>query len=330
MGVVLPREADPAVNLDVELSVVGEAGQRQGAGDGAGQLELLAVADRPRRIPDRRRRHLGGDSHVGAVVLDRLEHADRTTELDPVPGVVTGAVDALLGPTGGLGGDDGAGQRERPPAAAPDEVRSAAPGSSPDGPVRPGAVGSMLVGTVTLRPGAPARTIDEVVADGEHEDVGQTGAEHHPGVAVDHDRAVARGRGGQGQVAVEADRTRRPPVGQAGEQIGLLGGGAQRRHHRRGDHGRDERAGRHGPAELLDHDDELGRARSPTPRTPRGGAGRATPTGPCRPRTRDALRCRPRAGPGRRPGPCGRRGRPEPSTSSWRWSSVMAMAMGLL
>ena len=82
MGVVLPGEADAAVHLDVELGAqVGRRhGQRRRHGRGVGEL-VAAVRGGPGRVPHGRGRQLGGHEHVGAVVLDRLEHGDRAAEL---------------------------------------------------------------------------------------------------------------------------------------------------------------------------------------------------------------------------------------------------------
>src|SRR5580765_4163621 len=80
--VVLPREADAAVDLDalaggvtVGVGAVGlrHCGRERRLGD--------VVRDRPRGVVRRRLRALDLDEHVGAFVLDRLEAADRPAEL---------------------------------------------------------------------------------------------------------------------------------------------------------------------------------------------------------------------------------------------------------
>ena len=44
VGVVLPREADAAVHLDVEVGVLEEGRQGERGGDRGGQLELVEIA----------------------------------------------------------------------------------------------------------------------------------------------------------------------------------------------------------------------------------------------------------------------------------------------
>ena len=80
--VVLPREADATVDLDVlgrgvEVRV-GAVRLRQ-RGD---HRQLVVVLGRgPRRVVRGRLRRLDLEQHVGALVLDRLERADRPAEL---------------------------------------------------------------------------------------------------------------------------------------------------------------------------------------------------------------------------------------------------------
>ena len=53
---------------------------------------------------------LGGDDHVGAVVLDRLEHGDRAAELQALLGVRRRQLGALAGDADRLGREDHAGE----------------------------------------------------------------------------------------------------------------------------------------------------------------------------------------------------------------------------
>ena len=78
VGIVLPGEADPPVHLDVHLGVVDVGGKGQGGGLGRRQGELVGVVvSRAGGVPDHGGGQLGGHQHVGAVVLDGLEGADR-------------------------------------------------------------------------------------------------------------------------------------------------------------------------------------------------------------------------------------------------------------
>src|SRR5436305_9510612 len=82
VGVVLPGEADAAVDLDV---LGGGVEVRVGAvrlGEARDDRELLVVLGcRPRRVVRRRLRRLDLEQHVGALVLDGLERADGPPEL---------------------------------------------------------------------------------------------------------------------------------------------------------------------------------------------------------------------------------------------------------
>ena len=103
VGVVLPGEADAAVDLDAVLGAVLGGDGGEGRGDGGGELEgagLLTVVltasaflvDGAGGIPHRGGGAFGFGDHVGALVLDGLELADRATELFPDLGVGRGGV----------------------------------------------------------------------------------------------------------------------------------------------------------------------------------------------------------------------------------------------
>ena len=85
--VVLPREADAAVDLDVELGAAVRRRERERRGHRRRQRHLIAILVRAstgrgtQGVPHETRRELGVDQHVGAVVLDRLEGPDHPTEL---------------------------------------------------------------------------------------------------------------------------------------------------------------------------------------------------------------------------------------------------------
>ena len=135
VAVVLPREADAAVHLDVELRVAEERGQRLHRGDRRGERELVAAAlGRARCVPHRGGAELRCDEHVGAVVLDRLEHRDRATELLALLGVRGRALDALLRAARGFGGHERARHIARERGGAP--AARGRPGPSRRGPGR--------------------------------------------------------------------------------------------------------------------------------------------------------------------------------------------------
>ena len=190
VAVVLPGEADAAVHLDVEVGALvgGRHGQRGGDGRGVGEL-LAAAGGGAGRVPHRGGGQLGGHDHVGAVVLDRLEHGDRAAELQAHLGVLGGHVGALAGHADGLGGEDRAGEVDRAAGG-----RRAAP-SAGDAVERDpaGAAGRVEVRR-RLDGDAVGVGVDDgdVVADGDEQHVGQAGAEHGAGVAGQ--RAVAQRR----------------------------------------------------------------------------------------------------------------------------------------
>src|SRR6266550_3871298 len=105
VGVVLPGEADAAVDLDVLGGgvEVGVRAVRLGeAGDGR-QL-VVELGGGPARVVGGRLGRLHLEQHVGALVLDGLEAADGPAELDADLGVVDRHVEALLGAAHLLGG----------------------------------------------------------------------------------------------------------------------------------------------------------------------------------------------------------------------------------
>src|SRR5438132_1086455 len=80
--VVLPREADAAVDLDVLGGAVEVRVRAVRLGERRGQRQLLGVLGRrPAGVVRGRTRHLDLHEHVRALVLDRLERTDRTSEL---------------------------------------------------------------------------------------------------------------------------------------------------------------------------------------------------------------------------------------------------------
>src|SRR5690606_9253969 len=103
--------------VEVGAQVGGGAGEGGGHRGGVGQL-VAAGGRGPGRVPHGAGGQLGGDGHVGAVVLHRLERADGPAELDPLLGVGGGRVGAGAGQPDGLGGQDDPGQVDEQPAGA--------------------------------------------------------------------------------------------------------------------------------------------------------------------------------------------------------------------
>ena len=251
VSVVLPGEADAAVDLDVEFGVARIGRQRQRRGHGGGQAELLLIlGSRARGIPYRGDPRLGGHQHVRAMVFHRLECRDGTTELLAHLGVLDGGVHAVGRPAHRLGGQ----QRPRPgqrrfPCPRHDVVGGDAHPLQADAPGTPGRV--EVLRHLDRHTGAAGFQQQDVIAGGNHQQVGEPGAEHDPGLT-----------GGDPifdlHAAVQADTRGDRSVGESRQHSRLLFRGAVFGDHRRRDHGRYERAGRHRAAELLDHHHEFG------------------------------------------------------------------------
>ena len=77
---------------------------------------------------------LGGDQHVGAVVLDRLEHGDRAAELLPLLGVGGGLLSALAGHTDALRGEQQPSVVDQRLAGAGDDLDGGSVQGDPGGP----------------------------------------------------------------------------------------------------------------------------------------------------------------------------------------------------
>ena len=248
VGVVLPREADAAVHLDVELRGLVGRGQRERGRHGRGQRQLLApFLGGPGGIPHGRGGELGRHEHVGAVVLDGLEGADRPAELHAHLGVRRGLLGALGGDAGGLGGEDEPRQVDEHPPAAVDHLGGCAVEGDVRGPSRRVEVVRNLDGD------APRRRIDDdgVVPRDEDEDVGEAAAQDR--------RHRSGGRASRhGDIRGQPDSAEGRPVGQAGQQVGGQLVGRRGVDDRAGDDGRHEGPRCHGAAELLRHHHQLG------------------------------------------------------------------------
>jgi hypothetical protein len=253
VAVVFPGEADATVHLDVELGVAEERGHRLHRRDSRGERELVAAAlGRARRVPHRGGAELRCHEHVGAVVLDRLEHRDRATELLALLGVRRRALDALLRTARGFGGRERAGHiaRERSGssehAIGRDRHVAGHDAADPAGRVEVAGDRDGQSRGVTVQD-------NDVVAGDEHEQLRESCPEHRTAVAG-HGRAV------EGQPATEAERGDPAAIGEAREQRSPLRVGTRHRDHSGRHHRREERAGRDRAPELLEHDDELRQA----------------------------------------------------------------------
>src|SRR5207253_6107300 len=83
VGVVLPGEADAAVDLDVLGGGVEVGVRAVGLGQGGDDGQLVAVLGRsPTGVVGGRLGRLDLEQHVGALVLDGLEGPDGPAELD--------------------------------------------------------------------------------------------------------------------------------------------------------------------------------------------------------------------------------------------------------
>src|SRR5688572_3011294 len=125
MHVVLPGEADSAVNLD---AIAGRMAVRVGAvclGHGRRERRVRhVVRHRPTGVVRDRLRALHLDQHVGALVLDRLKAPDRPAELLADLRVLDRHVEDALGAAAHLGAE--------PHLAAVDDALEKAPPAAED------------------------------------------------------------------------------------------------------------------------------------------------------------------------------------------------------
>ncbi len=181
------------------------------------------------------------------MVLDRLEGGNGPAELHAHLGIGGRLLGALGGDAGRLGGNHETGQVDEHLSPTGQDVRGRTIERDAGGP--PGGIEVAR----HLHGHTPARRVDDdgVVTRGEDEQVGEA-------TAQDRRRRPGGRTPGHGDVARERDATEDGSVGQARHeprgQLARRGGiddGA-------GDHRGHEGPRRHGAAELLDHDDELG------------------------------------------------------------------------
>ena len=274
---MLPGEADAAVDLDVlgrgvEVRVgavrLGQAGRHR-------QL-LVVLAGCPRGVVGGRLARLDLEQHVGALVLDRLERADRAAELDAHLGVLDRHLEHLLRTADHLVGRHRGGLVEGLRQCGPAGPRLAERRGRHVGELELGLLAGLVHGRErgageTGGAGVDREERDAVLAGraleaGGHDD--EVG-----GVAVDHEHlgavervAVARALGHHlDAVGVplavglgEREGGDGLAAGDAGEQLGLLvvGTGVDDGVGREHDGGEVGRAEQH-PTHLLHHDAEL-------------------------------------------------------------------------
>jgi hypothetical protein len=252
VGVVLPGEADAAVDLDRLRRALEERVARVGrGGERRGDQVVGSVVRDPARLVDRRARRLDEHEQIGAHVLDGLERADRPAELVADLGVLDGEIETALGAADLLGGERDAAEGER----ALEPVAEAGPGLDAD--VVENDLGEHAAGVHRRQAVAPhARGAGRDLV----EDVGADDQEIR-GVAVDHvtgaagQEEVIAGRGAGGDVA-RHQRGGDAAAGQLREDRGLLlvAGGAEDRGGGEPDRGQERHLGER-PSELfLDRD----------------------------------------------------------------------------
>lgn len=251
------------MHLDAILRAPLSGRRRQCRRHGGGELDVgtrgvptvfAGLVDRAGGIPHRSRGPLGIGDHLGALVLDGLELADRPAELLADLGVARRGVGRPARHADGFGGQQRRHQRVRGAHAQvrQDDVVADLHGVGPhvgDGPQRVQAFHRL--------------------------DLELVGAQHHPRLAAvdrdgQHQQRRLRGGGDRAELAADHQRTALPGGGQrAAIQAvgGDLGAGCQPGEHlgvrvvrgdqRAGDRGRNEGA-RHRPvAEFREHDGQL-------------------------------------------------------------------------
>ena len=269
------------------------AGSAERGGHRGGERELVAAGGGGAgRVPHGGGRQLGGHEHVGAVVLDRLEHGDRAAELLAHLGVLGGLLGALAGDAGRLGGEDRAGEVDqqsdgRRGGRRPARRRSVDPAGT--------------AGRVEVRRGPRSSRRQRrrsTTATSSPTGTRRTSARPPPSTTPAEPWSNPSAHGDRHHRFPRPRRSR--TVGEAGQPGGLR---ARRCRRRRAPRWRSPSA-RTAPGVRPDRAPRprrrVPRARSPTRRTPRARAGRASRARPRRPRSRGSSRRRLRAAPGQR------------------------------
>jgi hypothetical protein len=241
----------PAVDLDTVLGGAEPRVDREACCRRGCERPRIRLVGGARRIPPRRPGELGVRQPVGALVLDPLELADRSSELLAHLRVLGRRFDAPLRDPNRLG-------REHHRSQVPDTVwfEREDPGR------RYGHTSNRDLGDaprrVETRELARLELVVEEYAPGLagacHDQPGKV-TRHHRTKRSRHQQVLSRRVGLQR--SGERDRAHDLTRGQSGEQVDgeLLAG---RLDHRGGEHRGKERTGRTRAAELLEDDDELG------------------------------------------------------------------------
>ncbi len=257
VGVVLPGEADAAVHLDAVLRAVQHRLGRQRGGDGCGEFEsrfcicvLAVLVDRAGGVPHRRGRPLGVGDHLGALVLDGLELADRPAELLADLRVGGRGVGGPARDADALGGQQGGHQRAGVTAAEVGQhaVVADLDGVGADmgqGPQRVNALDGFDLQLVGVEHHPLLAAVDR---HRKHQHRRLRGGRDGPHLAADDQAVTVPGGGQPGVDGVCGDDAAR---GEVVEQLGL---GVVRGDQRAGDRRRHEGAGYRAVAELGDDD----------------------------------------------------------------------------
>ncbi len=237
-------------------------------------------------------------------MLHRLEHRDRSTELQAFLRVSGGHLGALACQAHGLRRQHDAGEvDEQPPRAGQHGRRGAVEIHAGSAPRRVHVAGHLDGDGV-----ACLRHVDDsdVVAGRDEDDVRDAATEHVAGVARRLPVLHGNGRG-----ARQRHRADRRPVRQAGHVV-LRGGAPAHGRHHAGDHRRHERPGSDGSTRAARSPRRSPRACSPNRRAPRARGARAIRGRRAQATTRAGPRQALRGANGRRRGRPGGRGRRRP------------------
>jgi hypothetical protein len=218
--VVLPRVADAAEDLDAPLGTPAVRAQCLHRGDRGREVTAPGIGTgAPRAVPCDGRRQLGCDQHVGQLVLDGLERADRTPELLTHLRVRHRHIGAGARPACGLRRGEGAPESSCRCGASGQH----GPGRAVDRHRTEGASGVEWV------PGCDGRRLrlddGEIFTHTYEEEIRHRRAEDPPGVTAD---TVTRA----GRLAAQGDSSRARAVGERREQRGVIGCVPGLEHHR--------------------------------------------------------------------------------------------------
>ena len=269
VGVVLPREPDPAVRLHAVLRVLERGIERErrrtrdrepGAVVGLGLAG--STVDGARGVPHRGSGELGSREHLGTAMLHGLELTDRPSELHSFLGVLARRVDAPLRDSDRLRREQHRGEIVHPLAVDAlqrvVERDDCAVDVDPAG--APSQVDALLRDdrdrcVIELERAPHGHTVAPI--DRHQRDVGERGAEHRCKRSRQPQAAsylVSLERAGQrnSDDARTARDLREQRLGRT--TVGRLG------EHHAGEHGGQERPGYAATTELLEHDRELDRS----------------------------------------------------------------------